>query len=173
MPLMHHKASCCRIEPHDGHPGALCQTLAKQILAKQLCKRTAVRFATPSTARPSKVFRLVPVFRSSKTLGQNKALASTRTNQWEPFLTQAHFTKVVLWVSRNWEQIPIFGWKKAAEEVSGEQRIRKEAADQVSQHVMRTTVARQCTDVSQSCYHGAFGGRSLSGVVSLETHILW
>ena len=109
MPLIYHKACCCRIVWQAGHHCASCQGLARQILAKQLRKRTAVRFAAPSTARPSKVFRLVPVFRSSKALGKNKALALTRTNQFlRAILDTGTFHKGCAIVSRNWEQIPNF-----------------------------------------------------------------
>ena len=79
--------------------------VTRGLLAKQR-KRTAVRFATPSRARSSKVYRLLPAFHSSKPSVKNKALALTKTNQflshsWHRCIicapsSDSHYTAVLL-----------------------------------------------------------------------------
>ena len=105
----------CRIVWQCGHHCALCQGL----------QRTAMRFATPSRARASKVFWLFP----ARPLVTNKALVSPRPIISWTILTQAHFTKVVLWATETRTLLsPCFinrlsrvgcmlhtGWSKAAE----------------------------------------------------------
>ena len=105
MPLMHRKACGCRM---CGSEDIIVPCAEQwQLISCKATPQTNRRCEVcHSRARASKLFRLFPAFRFSKPLVTNKALVSPRPiNSWAT-LTQAHFTKVVLWATETRTLLP-------------------------------------------------------------------